>query len=169
MVLDPFGLVRHGLHASEPAAPSVPEAKARPLKALVVDDAISVRRAARKYLRPLGLETDEAADGLEALRKLRTGSYSLILTDLEMPRMDGFELLAELKRMRVCATTPVVVISSLSDPRTLRRVLDLGARALIPKPIEPDDFAGVIVPLLQPAPKPKTEPLALALAALSFA
>jgi len=150
LVLDPFGLVHHNLAAADAARPAVREAKpSRPATVLVVDDAISVRRAARRHLSALGLETDEAGDGVEALRKVRSGSYRLLLVDLEIPRMDGFELLAELGRSGMSTATPVVVITTRSDPKTLRRVLDLGAKALLAKPIGQKDLASVILPLLQ--------------------
>ena len=61
---------------------------------------------------------------------LRMRPYRLILTDLEMPRMDGFELLAELGRTGVLDATPVVVTSTRADPATRRRVLELGASGL---------------------------------------
>ncbi|HEV3120419.1 MAG TPA: response regulator, partial [Isosphaeraceae bacterium] len=147
LVLDPFGVVGRrfeppGLAACEP------EPVARASRALVVDDAISVRRAARRHLRALGLETDEAADGVEALRKVRSGSYQLILTDLDMPRMDGFELLAELNRSGISAATPVLAISTRSDAKRQRRVLELGARALVAKPIGPNELAEAVAPFL---------------------
>lgn len=163
LVLDPYGLVRHRPEvAALPPGESLP---ARSTKVLVVDDAISVRRAARRHLRTLGLETDEAIDGVEALRKMRSGAYRLVLIDLEIPRMDGFELLAELARSGAAAATPIVIISSRSDAHTLRRVLDLGAKALLPKPIGPDDLTETIVPLLQSG----GAPVALALTPVSQA
>ena len=64
----------------------------------MVDDSISVRRVVSRQLRMLGLEVEEVSNGLEALGKLSSRQYSMVLTDLEMPRMDGFELLAELRR-----------------------------------------------------------------------
>ncbi|HEV3122498.1 MAG TPA: response regulator, partial [Isosphaeraceae bacterium] len=147
LVLDPFGVV--GRRFEPPClAACEPEPVARASRALVVDDAISVRRAARRHLRALGLETDEAADGVEALRKVRSGSYQLILTDLDMPRMDGFELLAELNRSGISAATPVLAISTRSDAKRQRRVLELGARALVQKPIGETELAELIAPLL---------------------
>ena len=65
---------------------------------LVVDDSISVRRGVARQLRGLGLEVHEVSDGLEALGRLRDSHYGLVLTDLEMPKLDGFALLAEIKR-----------------------------------------------------------------------
>ncbi|HEV3164826.1 MAG TPA: response regulator [Isosphaeraceae bacterium] len=147
LVLDPFGLVRHRLDPSL-IVRTAAETPSQLTKVLVVDDALSVRRAARRHLRALGLETEEVGDGVEALRKVRTGAYDLILADLEMPRMDGLELLAELQRSGVSAATPVVIISTRSDSQTINRVLALGARALVAKPIDPDVLARVIAPLL---------------------
>jgi chemosensory pili system protein ChpA (sensor histidine kinase/response regulator) len=157
LALDPYGLVRCGSVATGTAEVQ----PKRPRRVLVVDDALSVRRVARRHLGSLGLETDEAADGIEALHKMRTNSYRLVLTDLEMPRMDGFELLAELRRSGASAATPVVVTSTRSDPQTLRRVLQLGARALLPKPIVPDALAVLIGSLLRQTPGDLTAPLPL--------
>jgi CheY-like chemotaxis protein len=122
------------------AGPSPPAGeRARPI--LVVDDSISVRRVATRHLEALGYPVEEAADGLEALRKLRGSSYGLVLTDLEMPRMDGIELLGELNRPGPAARIPVLVATSRHDPETRRRVLDLGARAILAKPVDRDELA----------------------------
>ena len=56
----------------------------------MVDDSISVRRGMARQLRGLGLDVHEVSDGLEALSRLRSSSYGLVVTDLEMPRLDGF-------------------------------------------------------------------------------
>ncbi len=107
------------------ALSSTPE---RLQRVLVVDDSISVRRIATRHLESLGYVVEEAADGLEALRKLRSGTYALVLTDLEMPRMDGIELLGELNRLEQAPAVPILVATSRTDTATRRRVLDL-ARA----------------------------------------
>jgi chemotaxis protein histidine kinase CheA len=118
-------------------------------RALVVDDSLSVRRVAKKNLRALGLEVDEADDGEQALGKLRLRPYHLIMTDLEMPRMDGFALLAELGRTGVLETTSVIVASSLTDSATRRRVEKLGAHRLLAKPVVSDELADVVGELLK--------------------
>jgi chemotaxis protein histidine kinase CheA/ActR/RegA family two-component response regulator len=117
--------------------------------ALVVDDSLSVRRIASRRLRALGFEVDEANDGEEALGRLRGRSYRLIMTDLEMPRMDGFALLAELGRTGVMESTGVVVTSTLTDEATRRRVFDLGAIDFVPKPVDPGTLAAAVAPLLE--------------------
>jgi CheY-like chemotaxis protein len=145
--LNPSGLARWlsdgcgradaGTGSGLPAPP-----KAAPI--LVVDDSISVRKVVARHLRALGHEVEEVSDGLEALGKIRNHTYGLVLSDLEMPRMDGFELLAELSRLAIAPAVPVVVASTRSDPETRRRVLGLGARQFIAKPIEPDVLAALV-------------------------
>jgi chemotaxis protein histidine kinase CheA len=115
---------------------------------LVVDDSISVRRAVARQLSGLGLGVHEASDGLEALGRLRTFRYALVLTDLEMPKLDGFALLAEMKQSATLATVPVIVASTRDDPKTRERVLDLGATALLSKPVDPLELARIVEPVL---------------------
>jgi chemotaxis protein histidine kinase CheA len=115
---------------------------------LVVDDSISVRRGMARHLCALGLDVHEVSDGMEALSRLRSSSYGLVVTDLEMPRLDGFALLAEMKRVPALAAIPVVVASTLGGADTRRRVLELGARALLAKPVDPRELARAVEPLL---------------------
>jgi chemotaxis protein histidine kinase CheA/ActR/RegA family two-component response regulator len=145
LAVDVAGLLR--LAHAGPSAATAPTAGDRP-RALVVDDSLSVRRIATRNIRALGLEVDEASDGEQALGKLRDRPYRLIVTDLEMPRMDGFALLAELGRTGVLGRTPVVVASTLSDPETRRRVLELGARAYVNKPVVAEELADVVGTIL---------------------
>ncbi len=89
---------------------------------------------------------------------LRARAFPLILTDLEMPRMDGFALLAELRRTGVAETSRVVVTSTLSDPSTRRRVLELGAAAFVPKPVDPEELAAAVGPAIPPQSRKGIEP-----------
>jgi CheY-like chemotaxis protein len=147
--LNPSGLARWlrevggsgGLAAELPDTPSA-------VTVLVVDDSISVRKVVARNFRDLGYEVDEVSDGLEALGRLRTHSFAMVFSDLEMPRMDGFELLAELNRLAISPAIPVVIASTRSDPETQRRVLELGAREFVPKPIDPAALAAVVRALL---------------------
>ncbi len=103
-----------------------------PMAVLVVDDSISVRRGVARQLRGLGVEVHEVSDGLEALGRLRDARYGLVVTDLEMPKLDGFALLAEMKRIPSLSTIPVIVASTRCDPETRRHVLELGATRCFP-------------------------------------
>jgi CheY-like chemotaxis protein len=120
---------------------------AEPMAVLVVDDSISVRRGVARQLRGLGLEVHEVSDGLEALGRLRSSHFGLVLTDLEMPKLDGFALLAEIKRSASLARIPVIVASTRCDPVTRRRVLELGAHTVLSKPVDPRELARIVEPL----------------------
>jgi chemotaxis protein histidine kinase CheA/CheY-like chemotaxis protein len=155
-VLHPSGLERwlnqrmaSGASMDETSAPDPSGVIAEePMAVLVVDDSISVRRGMARQLRSLGLKVREASDGLEALGRLRDARYGLVLTDLEMPKLDGFALLAEIKRFPSLSTIPVIVASTRCDPETRRRLLELGAHALLSKPVDPGELAQVVEPLL---------------------
>jgi chemotaxis protein histidine kinase CheA len=119
-----------------------------PPAVLVVDDSISVRKVVARHLQAMGLDVDEAADGLEALARLRSRSYRLVLTDLEMPRLDGFELMAEIQGSSSLSPIPVIAASTRLDQETRRRVLALGARAFLPKPVDATALATAVGPLI---------------------
>jgi len=155
-VLNPTGLERWlKLDEFSEKVPTLtpPQEPCRPfrgerVKVLVVDDSISVRRGMARQLRGLGLDIHEASDGMEALARLRSSSYGLVVTDLEMPRLDGFALLAEMKHSAPLAAIRVVVASSLADAETRRRVLELGADAFLSKPVDPRKLARTVEAVL---------------------
>src|SRR5208337_4796744 len=123
-ILNPSGLKR-GMSEGLPPEPAEPAGSGKALgqrsgfAVLVVDDSISVRRVIVRHLRRMGLDVDEASDGLEALGRLRSRPYRLVVTDLEMPRLDGFELLAELQRCEPLALIPVI-----DDSQTIRKMVE---------------------------------------------
>jgi CheY-like chemotaxis protein len=78
-----------------------------------------------------------ARSGVEALRILRGGRVGAIVTDLNMPRMDGFELIRRVREHRELAGTPIVVVSADTDPETPERVARLGVSAFFSKPYSP--------------------------------
>jgi CheY-like chemotaxis protein len=76
---------------------------------------------------------DVALDGIDALERLRTGSYALIVTDIEMPRMDGFALLERIRSQERTRELPVIVVTSRETSEDKRRGMELGADAYILK------------------------------------
>src|SRR5262249_44407447 len=92
----------------EPATQAQPPAGK--LRVLFVDDSLSVRKVAERMLRSLGVEVVTAVDGQDALDKLRTTPFSLVFTDLEMPRVHGYELIREMQYLPAYSSIPVVVI-----------------------------------------------------------
>jgi two-component system, cell cycle response regulator len=104
-------------------------------RVLVVDDARLVRAMVLRHLRAGGFAADEAADGSEALRVLAQGEYDVVITDLRMPEMDGFEVLAAVKRIRPSVEVIILTGTHASDTACAVRALRLGAHDYLTKPV----------------------------------
>ncbi|WP_020675984.1 hybrid sensor histidine kinase/response regulator [Geopsychrobacter electrodiphilus] len=115
----------------------------RNLKVLVVDDSLSVRKYASMLLAGKGLTILTAADGLEAVSLLENEEVDSIITDLEMPHMHGYELLAELQR-RPDWQVPIAVLSSRAGEQHRQKALSLGATDYLVKPFEEEQLMAVI-------------------------
>jgi two-component system chemotaxis sensor kinase CheA len=133
LILDPANLIR-----AARGAPAVPrESPKEPAQAaarlLLVEDSLIARDLERTILESAGYEVDVALDGIDALERLRTGSYALIVTDIEMPRMDGFALLERIRSQERTRELPVIVVTSRETSEDKRRGMELGADAYILK------------------------------------
>jgi chemosensory pili system protein ChpA (sensor histidine kinase/response regulator) len=117
----------------------------RPLHVLFVDDSVSVRKVAERALRGLGVEVTLASDGVDALDKLRGGRFDLVFTDLEMPRMHGYELIRELRFLPAYRAMPVVVVTSRSGKKHRDEAHALGASEYITKPFTSRSLAAALV------------------------
>lgn len=104
----------------------------RRLRVLLADDSLIARESEAALLRAQGHEVDEAGDGEEAWQKLQVGSYDLLVTDVQMPVLDGIQLTRRVKESRL-QRLPVIILSSLSAPQDLRRGAEAGADAYIGK------------------------------------
>jgi chemosensory pili system protein ChpA (sensor histidine kinase/response regulator) len=137
LILDPAQLVRRA-YPNAPAA-EIADSGSAPLvlagRALVVDDSRAIREAMTSMLGREGWIVDVAEDGTHALEMTRQSRYDLVVTDLEMPELGGFELIARLRRDARFETTPIVIITSRVSPEHRRRARELGVRALVAKPI----------------------------------
>jgi chemosensory pili system protein ChpA (sensor histidine kinase/response regulator) len=137
LILDPAQLVRR-VYPDTPAE-GISDSASSPLmlagRALVVDDSRAIREAMTSMLGREGWIVDVAEDGARALQMTRQLRYDLVVTDLEMPEMGGFDLIARLRMDERFKATPVVIISSRVNPEHRRRARDLGVRALVAKPI----------------------------------
>jgi len=105
----------------------------RPRRVLLAEDDRFLRRAAEASLRRHGLEVLTAADGEEALRIARTERPDLILLDVVMPKLQGFEVLSALKQDDATAHIPVLVLSNLGQDRDVAQAKALGAVAFLVK------------------------------------
>lgn len=126
----------------------------REVRALIVDDSSVMRKIVERALRQAGLETLvvlEAGNGAEALEMLKSRPVDLVLSDINMPVMDGLELLRQLKRQGVAVGTPVVMITTESSEEHVKQAIEAGARAYIRKPFTSDQVKERVLPLLQAA------------------
>jgi chemosensory pili system protein ChpA (sensor histidine kinase/response regulator) len=105
-------------------------------RVLLVDDSRSVRIQVGRLLRTGGFEVVAAPDGAAALERLRAEPFDLVLTDLEMPRLHGYELLEQMRADPRLAGIPTVVLSSRSGPKHVARAEALGARDFLSKPVK---------------------------------
>ncbi len=103
------------------------------LTILVVDDSLNTREVEKTILQAYGYEVDTAKDGLEALDKLKHHPYDLVVTDLEMPVMDGFTLTTRLREEQQFRGIPVVIVTSRDSADDKRRGIEVGANAYIVK------------------------------------
>ncbi len=103
------------------------------LRILLVDDSAIAREAEAALLRSLGHEVEEAVDGEEGWQKLQVGSFHLLLTDVQMPVLDGIDLTRRVKATPRFSKLPIVILSSLSAPEERRRGVDAGADAYVVK------------------------------------
>jgi len=122
---------------------------------LVVDDSPTMRKFIRKVLILTGLEIGEcidAGDGCDALSLLKTNWVDIILTDINMPTMDGEELMRRLTADLLFGPIPVIVISTDRSQERLRRMLELGAKDYVTKPFLPEALGRVMAKLLTGEP-----------------
>lgn len=129
-----------------PPAPDVP-----PPRVLVADDSRSVREAVSRMLAGAGYVVDVAEDGERALTMLRQTRYAALVTDIEMPRLDGFGLLEAMRRHPHLAQLPAIVISSRTTRPNRERAKQLGAARFIPKPVTRKRLVAALERLLRRA------------------
>jgi two-component system, chemotaxis family, chemotaxis protein CheY len=101
---------------------------------MVVDDSATVRKFITVSLEMQGFKVVQACDGMEALEKLPLQKVDLIITDLNMPNMDGFELIRNLRSYEQYQDIPVIILSSLSDQASREQGMSIGAHSYLVKP-----------------------------------
>ena len=111
---------------------------------LIVDDSLSVRRVVSRTIERHGWIPVLARDGIEAIELLGQGQYGAILTDIEMPRMDGFELISTVRGRPEFVDLPVVVLTSRSGQKHRERAIGLGANEYLVKPFQEQELINVI-------------------------
>ncbi len=125
-----------------PVSPSLVADRGKHL--LVVDDSPSVRRVVSSMLKQHNWEVQTARDGLEALEMITAQAPAAVLLDVEMPRMDGYELISTLRAQEQYRTLPLIMLTSRAAAKHQQRAMSLGANAYVVKPYQDEELLGII-------------------------
>jgi two-component system, chemotaxis family, chemotaxis protein CheY len=110
---------------------------------LIVDDSSSMRAIIKKIIKVSGFGVGEflaAADGKEALEILADKWVDIVLTDINMPNMNGMELIAEMKKDELMRSIPVVMVTTEGSEKRMQEAMELGASGYVTKPFLPEDI-----------------------------
>lgn len=118
------------------------------MRVMIVDDSKTVRSYHGMILREFGLTVIEAENGMEALEKSLDDTVDLFLVDVNMPIMDGYSFVGELRRQSTNATTPVIMITTQEETIDKLEAYRVGANLFETKPIKPDALKGYLELLL---------------------
>jgi chemosensory pili system protein ChpA (sensor histidine kinase/response regulator) len=153
LILNPVALARShrpGLHPA--AVADAAPIRRRDLRIMVVDDSLTVRRVTQRLLEREGYQVALAKDGVDALEQLASALPDLMLVDIEMPRMDGFDLTRNLRGDPRTSAIPIIMITSRSADKHRNYALQLGVNAYFGKPFQEPALLAAIAGLMQVAP-----------------
>jgi len=119
---------------------------------MIVDDSLTVRKVTSRSLSRYGIEVLMAKDGVDAMEQIRKTVPDLMLVDIEMPRMDGYELTTRVRSDPETRDIPIIIITSRSGAKHRERAMQLGANAYLSKPYQEEDLIGHIKQLLARTP-----------------
>ncbi len=124
------------------------------IRTLIVDDSSVMRKIVERALRQAGLEllvVHEAGSGTEGLELLRAKQVDLILSDINMPAMDGLEFLRQIRVQNLAPGVPVVMITTESSEEHVKQAIDAGAKGYIRKPFTAEQVKERVLPLVRVA------------------
>jgi len=130
-----------GAVAGTDTAIVIPPARKR---VLLVDDSISVRRFVGQMLEKAGFDVTTAADGADAITRLGEAAFDVLVTDLEMPRVNGYELIDDLRRRASTRTLPVIVLTTRAGDKHVALARQLGVDHYVTKPVEEQTFVALV-------------------------
>jgi chemosensory pili system protein ChpA (sensor histidine kinase/response regulator) len=149
VILDVGILVRAARPVQAPPKPPVVEAAVQAPLALVVDDSITMRRVTQRLLERNGLRVLTAKDGLEAIGVLQDQRPDIILLDIEMPRMDGYEFAKHIRNNPETAALPIIMITSRAGEKHRARAIEVGVNDYLGKPYQEKDLLKAVQRLLK--------------------
>jgi chemosensory pili system protein ChpA (sensor histidine kinase/response regulator) len=134
------------------AAGSIPAEAVDPIEndrvVVVADDSISIRKFVGRMLEKAGYRVKLASDGLEASEIIAQMGCHLLITDLEMPRMNGYELMAHLRQSPATKRIPVLVVTSRAGAKHRERAMKEGASGFLTKPVQEDQLIATVESLM---------------------
>jgi len=119
------------------------------MKILVVDDCQTTRKILSMYLKSKGFEVVSAENGLDAIEKLASHTVNLIMSDLNMPYMDGIELVKTLKSDPTLSHIPVLMVTTEADPEERQKAMEAGANAYLVKPVTAETVSSNIKDIIK--------------------
>ena len=117
---------------------------------MIVDDSASLRQVVGIALRGAGYDVLEASDGKDALGKLKGQKVHLMISDVNMPNMDGISFVKAVKQIPAYKFTPVVMLTTESQDAKKKEGQEAGAKAWVVKPFKPEQLLGVVQKLVLP-------------------
>jgi chemosensory pili system protein ChpA (sensor histidine kinase/response regulator) len=149
VILDMGPLIRRALlHGVRPEAVTAPSAHARQALAMVVDDSITMRKVTSRVLEGHSFQVITAKDGVDATEQMQDRVPDLLLLDIEMPRMDGYEVAEHVRGDARLRHIPIVMITSRSGQKHRDRAERAGANAYLTKPYKESELISTVNALL---------------------
>jgi chemosensory pili system protein ChpA (sensor histidine kinase/response regulator) len=148
LILDINALVRTGAPVVELKSAAPTPSDDRPL-AMIVDDSITVRRVMERFLQRNGMRVVTAKDGLDAVSQLQDNKPDIILLDIEMPRMDGYEFASHVRNDERVSDVPIIMITSRVGDKHRARAIEIGVNDYLGKPYQDSNLLEAIQRLLE--------------------
>lgn len=148
VILDPGSLVRSAVKDTLEARPSVAQEEELPPLALVVDDSITMRRVTQRLLERNGMRVITAKDGMEGLEVLQDHRPDIVVLDIEMPRMDGYEFAGHIRNTPDLADLPIIMVTSRTGEKHRARAIEIGVNDYLGKPYQEHEMLEAIRHLL---------------------
>lgn len=152
LLLEPYGIKEMGRTSPEHEIEvHVEETEKLNFKVLLVDDSLIAREVEKGILQSIGFDVDTAIDGMDGIEKLQAGNYDMVITDLEMPRLDGFGFVRRMRNQKQYEELPIMVISTRESAEDRMRSLDAGADAyLVKQHLNGEDLLSTVQSLVGP-------------------
>ena len=151
VILDPHAIVRREVLGGDELftmEKHEQQAAQRAKLIMVVDDSVTVRKVTTRFLERQGYDVITAKDGIDALQKLEINLPDLMLLDIEMPRMDGFEVAKNMRSTKRCKDIPIVMITSRTGDKHRQHALSIGVNEYVGKPFQEDALIRIMNTLL---------------------